>query len=47
MPKDLTVPFLKITDDTLDDQLASTPVGSVANVAYSLEDAKAVIAGAK
>ncbi|MBU2866511.1 ABC transporter substrate-binding protein [Pacificibacter marinus] len=47
VPKDLTVPFLKITQDTLDEQLASTPVGSVANVAYTLEDAKAVIAGAK
>jgi ribose transport system substrate-binding protein len=47
VPKDLTVPFLKITQDTLDEQLTATPIGSVANVAYSLEDAKAVIAGAK
>jgi ribose transport system substrate-binding protein len=47
VPKDLTVPFLKITDETLDEQLAGTPVGSVANVNYSLDDAKAVIAGAK
>jgi ribose transport system substrate-binding protein len=47
VPKDLTVPFLKITEDTLDEQLAGTPVGSVANVNYSLDDAKAVIAGAK
>ncbi|MBD8893230.1 ABC transporter substrate-binding protein [Roseibium litorale] len=47
VPKDLTVPFLKVTQDTLDETLASTPVGSVANVEYSLEDAKAVIAGAK
>lgn len=45
VPKDLTVPFLKITQGTLDEQLASTPVGSVANVAYTLDDAKAVIAG--
>ena len=47
VPKDLTVPFLKITQDTLDEALASTPVGSVANVTYTLEDAQQVIAGAK
>ncbi|MCV6592696.1 MAG: ABC transporter substrate-binding protein [Silicimonas sp.] len=47
VPKDLTVPFLKITQDTLDEKLAGTPVGSVANVMYALEDAQAVIAGAK
>ena len=46
VPKDLTVPILKITEDMLDEKLASTPVGSVANVSYSLEDAKAVIAEA-
>ncbi|MDD7973724.1 ABC transporter substrate-binding protein [Roseinatronobacter alkalisoli] len=46
VPKDLTVPFLKITQATLDDTLAQTPSGSVANVTYSLEDARAVIAGA-
>ncbi|SFH47546.1 monosaccharide ABC transporter substrate-binding protein, CUT2 family [Palleronia marisminoris] len=43
VPKDLTVPFLKVTQDNLDEALASTPDGSVANVEYSLEDAKAVI----
>ncbi|MEP2706380.1 MAG: ABC transporter substrate-binding protein [Roseibium sp.] len=43
VPKDLTVPFLKVTQDTLDDALATTPEGSVANVEYSLDDAKAVI----
>lgn len=47
VPKDLTVPFLKVTQDTLDETLAQTPEGSVANVEYSLEDAKAVIAEAR
>ena len=47
VPKDLTVPFLKVTQDTLDETLASTPEGSVANTLYSLEDAQGVIAEAK
>lgn len=47
VPKDLTVPFLKITQDTLDESLASTPEGSVANVTYTLGDAQKVIADAK
>lgn len=47
VPKDLTVPFLKITQDGLDEALKTTPEGSVANVSYSLDDAKGVIAGAK
>ncbi len=47
VPKDLTVPFLTITQDGLDEALKTTPEGSVANVSYSLEDAQAVIAGAK
>lgn len=47
VPKDLTVPFLKITQDTLDASLATTPEGSVANVTYTLEDAQNVISGAK
>lgn len=47
VPKDLTVPFLKITQDTLDEALESTPEGSVANVSYTLEDAQQVIADAK
>lgn len=46
VPQDLTVPFLTVTQDSLDAVLASTPVGSVANVEYSLEDAQAVIASA-
>ncbi|MDV7144813.1 ABC transporter substrate-binding protein [Tropicimonas sp. TH_r6] len=47
VPKDLTVPFLTITQDTLEESLATTPEGSVANVAYGMEDAKEVIASAK
>ncbi len=47
VPKDLTVPFLAISQDELEDALKTTPKGSVANVEYSLEDAKAVIASSK
>lgn len=47
VPKDLTVPFLQVTQDTLGDTLENTPEGSVANVLYTQDDAKAVIAGAK
>ncbi len=46
VPKDLTVPFLRIDQDTLEESLANTEVGGVANVEYSLEDAQGVIAGA-
>ncbi len=44
VPQDLVVPFLEVTQDTLDDALAATPQGGVANVEYTLEDAQAVIA---
>ena len=44
VPKDLTVPFLQIDQHNLEANLANTEVGGVANVEYSLEDAKAVIA---
>ncbi|WP_370314086.1 ABC transporter substrate-binding protein [Sagittula sp.] len=47
VPKDLTVPFLKITQDDLDSALETTPEGSVANVSYTLEDAQAVISEVK
>ncbi|WP_392337360.1 ABC transporter substrate-binding protein [Loktanella salsilacus] len=47
VPKDLTVPFLTVTQDTLDESLAATPEGSVASTSYELTDAKAVIEGAK
>ena len=46
VPKDLTVPFLSISQDSLDADLATTPAGGVANVEYSMEDAIAVIDGA-
>lgn len=46
VPRDLVVPFLRIDQDNLEASLESTPVGGVANVEYSLEDAKKVIAGA-
>lgn len=47
VPKDLVVPFLEINSDTLDAILAETPEGSVANVVYTLEDAKKAIASAQ
>ena len=46
VPKDLTVPFLSISQDSLDADLATTLVGGVANVEYSQEQAIAVIDGA-
>ena len=46
VPKDLVVPFLSISQASLDADLASTPAGGVANVEYSQEDAIAVIDGA-
>ncbi len=45
VPQDLVVPFLRIDQDNLETNLASTEVGGVANVEYSLEDAQAVISG--
>ena len=47
VPKDLTVPFLRIDQDNLEANLANTQVGGVANVEYSQADAIAVIDGAK
>lgn len=47
VPKDLVVPFLRIDQDNLEANLATTQAGGVANVEYSLEDAQKVIAGAK
>ncbi len=47
VPRDLVVPFLTITQDSLEADLASTPVGGVANVEYTLEDAIAVIEDAE
>jgi ribose transport system substrate-binding protein len=47
VPKDLTVPFLRIDQDTLETNLASTQAGGVANVEYSQADAIAVIEATK
>lgn len=47
VPKDLVVPFLSISQDTLEASLGTTPVGGVANVEYTMEDSIAVIDGAK
>lgn len=46
VPQDLVVPFLSISQDTLEASLATTQAGGVANVEYSQEDAIAVIDGA-
>jgi ribose transport system substrate-binding protein len=43
VPKELIVPFLTITQDTLDQNIETTPVGGVANIEYTLDDAIAVI----
>lgn len=47
VPKDLTVPFLRIDQGNLEQNLATTEEGGVANVEYTLEDAKGVIGGAQ
>ncbi|MBB5222489.1 ribose transport system substrate-binding protein [Amaricoccus macauensis] len=46
VPKDLTVPFLKIEQADLETALETTPKGGVANVEYTQEDAAKVIAAA-
>lgn len=43
VPQDLVVPFLRIDQDNLEENLANTEPGGVANVEYSLEDAREVI----
>jgi ribose transport system substrate-binding protein len=45
VPKDLTVPFLRIDQANLEENLAKTEAGGVANTEYSLEDAQKVIGG--
>jgi len=45
VPQDLSVPFLSITQETLEESLKTTQAGGVANVEYSLDDSKAVIFG--
>ena len=47
VPKDLVVPFLRIDQDNLEENLANTEPGGVANTEYSLEDARKVIEDAK
>ena len=47
VPKDLVVPFLRIDQDNLETNLASTEAGGVANVEYTAEDAQKVIDEAK
>lgn len=47
VPQDLVVPFLEVTQETLDDMLAGTPEGGVANMEYSLEDTQAIIEAAQ
>jgi ribose transport system substrate-binding protein len=46
VPKDLTVPFLRIDQGNLEENLANTEEGGVANVEYSLQDAQKVISSA-
>ena len=46
VPKDLTVPFLRIDQHNLEENLAGTEKGGVANVEYTLEDAKQVVKAA-
>jgi ribose transport system substrate-binding protein len=45
VPQDLTVPFLRIDQDTLEKNLETTENGGVANVEYTAEDAANVVAG--
>jgi ribose transport system substrate-binding protein len=47
VPKDLTVPFLRIDQDNLEENLANTEKGGVANVEYTAEDAQKVVDQAK
>jgi ribose transport system substrate-binding protein len=46
VPKDLTVPFLRIDQDNLEENLETTQEGGVANVEYTQEDAIEVIESA-
>jgi len=45
VPKDLTVPFLRVDQHDLEQKLDGTEKGGVANIVYSLEDTKKVISG--
>jgi ribose transport system substrate-binding protein len=43
VPHDLTIPYLEITQDALDQTVKNTPVGGVANVDYTQQDAAKAI----
>jgi ribose transport system substrate-binding protein len=43
IPKDLVVPFLRIDQDNLETNLANTEPGGVANVEYTIDDARKVV----
>lgn len=47
VPQELVVPFLRVDQDNLEEALETTPVGGVANIEYTLEDAQAVIEAAR
>jgi ribose transport system substrate-binding protein len=47
VPQDLVIPFLRIDQDNLEENLELTPAGGVTNVEYSLDDAIAVIRSAQ
>ena len=47
VPKELTVPFLRIDQDNLEANLETTEPGGVANTLYSLQDAEEVVGKAK
>jgi ribose transport system substrate-binding protein len=47
VPKELVVPLVEVNQANLEDQLAATGAGSVTNVEYTLDDAKATIASAQ
>ncbi len=47
VPKDMIVPFLRIDQANLEQSLETTEAGGVANVEYTLDDAKKVIEEAK
>ncbi|WP_102225819.1 ABC transporter substrate-binding protein [Acidimangrovimonas sediminis] len=47
VPKDVSVPFLTVTQDTLDNALKTTPKGSVANKNYTQADVQAILAKGK
>lgn len=47
VPKDMIVPFLQIDQHNLEQNLKNTEPGGVANVEYSLDDARAVIAASR